>query len=91
MEPEPKIHLSNGAKTIRQKQISIVLFTLLAVIYFGFYIFAIVSPNDLAQPTFNAVPLSFLLGGIIIISSVVITFIYAFFANLIDDKEGTEI
>lgn len=91
MKPEFKVHLRNGAKTIRQKQISMVLFTILAFIYFGFYIFSITSPNDLAQPIVNAIPLSFLIGGFIIISSVVITFIYAFVANQIDEKEGAEL
>lgn len=88
MIPETPIHPRDGAKTIGQKQLSIVLFVLLAVIYFGFYLFAITAPDLLAQPIINAIPLSFVLGAAIIIASVVITFVYAFSANWIDKKEG---
>lgn len=89
MKEESQIHPRNGAKTTRQKQLSIVLFVLLVALYFGFYVVGIVSPNTLSSPVINAIPLSFVLGGAIIIASVFITFIYAFAANLIDKTEGS--
>lgn len=82
------IHHRNGAKTAGQKWLALCLFSLLAIAYFGFYLTGIFSPDLLMQPVINAVPLSFLLGAGIIIMSVVITFIYAFFANRIDKEKG---
>lgn len=88
MKSEIKTHPRDGTKTIGQKQLSIVLFIILALLYFGFYLFAIISPDLLVQPVINAIPLSFVIGGIIIITSVIITFVYAFAANWLDEREG---
>lgn len=90
MPPSSIIHQRHGAKTTEQKWLAIGLFSLLAIAYFGFYLVGIFTPDLLMQPVFNAVPLSFLLGAGIIVMSVIITFIYAFFANRIDQEKGPQ-
>lgn len=87
MPPNTIVHQRQGAKTAEQRRLALGLFLLLGVVYFGFYLVGIFAPNLLMQPVINAVPLSFLLGAGIIVMSVVITFIYAFLANRIDQEK----
>lgn len=90
MPPSSNIHQRHGAKTAEQKWLAIILFSLLAIAYFGFYLIGIFTPDLLMQPILNAIPLSFVLGAGIIVMSVVITFIYAFFANRLDQEKGPQ-
>lgn len=90
MPPNTITHQRHGAKTAEQRRLAIGLFLLLAVAYFGFYLVGIFAPELLMQPVINAIPLSFLLGAGIIVMSVIITFIYAFFANRIDQEKGAQ-
>lgn len=87
MQPDSRIHPRHGAKTTGQKWLTILLFAMLSLLYFGFYIIGIISPAVLMQPIIDAVPLSFLVGAGIIVASVVITFVYAFVANHLDSKK----
>lgn len=88
MLPDTRIHPRDGTKTTGQRWLAILLFSSLALLYYGFYIIGITANNLLMQPVINAIPLSFLGGAVIIVASVAITFIYAFAANRIDEKKG---
>lgn len=87
MKKDIDLHHRNGSKTKRQKQLASFLFFILALLYFGFYLIGIISPDLLTHPVINSIPLSFVAGALIIMASMAITFIYAFTANRIDKKK----
>ncbi len=88
MKLDTTIHKRAGAKTRGQRRLAVLLFCLLALLYYGFYLVGMVAPDALMQSAINEVPLSFLAGAVIILASITITFIYAFAANRMDEKEG---
>lgn len=87
MEQDINLYHRHGTKTKRQKQLASFLFFILALLYFGFYLVGIISPDLLIHPVINAIPLSFVAGAVIIVASMTMTFIYAFTANRIDKKK----
>jgi len=57
------------------------LTVILAIAYFGFLLLGAFAQTLLATPVYGAIPLAFLLGLILILTSIVLTGLYALAAN----------
>ena len=67
-------------------RLSITLTIVIAVAYYGLQLLGAFDGSLLARPVYGAIPMSFLLGFLFIVGSVLLTALYAWIANLSEPR-----